>query len=48
VKGAYRYYVVCPEATADRPALAAFRAWLLEEARAQAAAEGAQTMIVKD
>jgi LysR family glycine cleavage system transcriptional activator len=39
VKGAYRYYVVCPEATADRPALAAFRAWLLEEARAQAAAE---------
>jgi LysR family glycine cleavage system transcriptional activator len=36
VKGAYQYYIVCPEATADRPALAAFRAWLLDEARAQA------------
>ncbi|WP_262297269.1 transcriptional regulator GcvA [Microvirga sesbaniae] len=34
VKGAYQYYVVCPEATADRPALAAFRAWLMEEAKA--------------
>jgi LysR family glycine cleavage system transcriptional activator len=39
VKGAYRYYVVSPEATADRPALAAFRAWLLEEAGTQANAE---------
>jgi LysR family glycine cleavage system transcriptional activator len=38
VKGSYQYYVVCPEATADRPALAAFQAWLLEEARAQEAA----------
>jgi LysR family transcriptional regulator, glycine cleavage system transcriptional activator len=37
VKGSYQYYVVCPEATADRPALAAFRAWLLEEAKAHAA-----------
>ena len=34
VKGSYQYYVVCPEATADRPALHAFRAWLLAEARA--------------
>ncbi|WP_230531744.1 transcriptional regulator GcvA [Microvirga roseola] len=41
VKGAYQYYVVCPEAVADRPALAAFRAWLLDEARVQAAAEAA-------
>jgi LysR family glycine cleavage system transcriptional activator len=42
VKGAYQYYVVCPEASADRPAIAAFRAWLLDEARAQAAAEAAR------
>ncbi|MBM6580586.1 transcriptional regulator GcvA [Microvirga sp. BT689] len=42
VKGAYRYYVVCPEATADRPAIAAFRAWLLDEARLQGVAEGAR------
>jgi len=30
----YAYYVVCPEETADRPRLAAFRDWLLVEARA--------------
>jgi len=42
VKGSYQYYVVCPETTADRPAIAAFRGWLLEEARAQAAAEAAR------
>lgn len=42
VKGAYQYYIVCPEANADKPALAAFRAWLLEEARAQAEAEAAR------
>ena len=29
------YYLVCPEATADRPKIAAFRAWLLAEAKAQ-------------
>lgn len=40
VKGSYQYYVVCPEATADRPALAAFRAWLLEEAKAHVAEAG--------
>ena len=34
VKGAYQYWVVCPEATAERPAIAAFRNWLLEEAAA--------------
>jgi len=32
VRGRYQYYVVCPEATADRPAIAAFRAWLAEAA----------------
>jgi LysR family glycine cleavage system transcriptional activator len=37
VKGTYQYYVVCPEEFADRPAIAAFRAWLLDEAQAQAA-----------
>jgi LysR family glycine cleavage system transcriptional activator len=26
------YYLVCPEVIADRPAVAAFRAWLLEQA----------------
>jgi LysR family transcriptional regulator, glycine cleavage system transcriptional activator len=29
------YYLVCPEATADRPKIAAFRAWLLAEAKEQ-------------
>ena len=28
----YAYYIVCPEATADRPKIAAFRNWLLAEA----------------
>ena len=32
VTGANSYYVVCPEATAGRPAVAAFRDWLLDEA----------------
>jgi LysR family glycine cleavage system transcriptional activator len=41
VKGAYQYYVVCPEATADRPAIAAFRSWLLDEAKAQNERDGA-------
>jgi LysR family glycine cleavage system transcriptional activator len=35
VKGSYQYYVVCPEANADRPAIAAFRAWLMDEAAGQ-------------
>jgi LysR family transcriptional regulator, glycine cleavage system transcriptional activator len=39
VKGDYRYYVVCPEATANKPAIAAFRAWVLDEANSQAKAE---------
>lgn len=26
----YAYYLVCPEATADRPKVAAFRAWIVE------------------
>jgi LysR family glycine cleavage system transcriptional activator len=29
----FAYYVVCPESIADRPKIAAFREWLLEEAR---------------
>ncbi|MCH7930192.1 MAG: hypothetical protein IIA01_06790, partial [Proteobacteria bacterium] len=28
----YAYYVVCPEATAERPKIAAFREWVLAEA----------------
>ncbi len=32
------YYVVCPEAWAERPKIAAFRDWLLEEARQEEAA----------
>jgi LysR family glycine cleavage system transcriptional activator len=35
VKGTHQYYVACPEASADRPAIADFRNWLLAEARAQ-------------
>jgi len=37
VKGGNQYYVVCPEATADRPDIAAFRSWLLDEAARQVA-----------
>lgn len=37
VRGAYQYYIVCPEEAAEKPAIAAFRAWLLDEARAQTA-----------
>lgn len=36
----FAYYIVTPEAIADRPAVAAFRAWLLEEA-----AGGARSMV---
>jgi LysR family glycine cleavage system transcriptional activator len=39
VQGPHRYYVVCPEATADRPAIAAFRNWLLEVAAPMQASE---------
>jgi LysR family glycine cleavage system transcriptional activator len=35
VRGRYQYYVACPEASADRPAITDFRRWLLMEARAQ-------------
>jgi LysR family glycine cleavage system transcriptional activator len=34
VRGASQYWIVCPESTADRPAIADFRRWLLEEAAA--------------
>ncbi len=33
----YAYYIVCPAAAAERPALARFRQWLLGEAQAAAA-----------
>jgi LysR family glycine cleavage system transcriptional activator len=33
----FAYYMVCPEALADEPRIAAFREWIIEEA---AAAEG--------
>jgi LysR family glycine cleavage system transcriptional activator len=38
VRGRYQYYLVCPEQTADRPTIAAFREWLLDEAAAHTAA----------
>jgi len=34
VKGPYQYYVVCPEASAERPSIVAFRNWILDQARA--------------
>jgi len=42
VRGSYQYYIVCPEDSADKPAIAAFRAWLLDEARAQMDGEEAR------
>jgi LysR family glycine cleavage system transcriptional activator len=33
VEAGYAYYLVCPQAVADRPQVARFREWLLEEAR---------------
>jgi LysR family glycine cleavage system transcriptional activator len=33
VKPGSAYYLVCPEVIADRPAVAAFRKWLLEQAK---------------
>lgn len=35
VKGTHQYHIVCPEASADRPAIADFRAWLMAEAQGQ-------------
>lgn len=35
VPSRYAYWLVCPEATAERPAAAAFRQWLLDEAKAE-------------
>lgn len=32
VRGPYQYLIVCPEATADRPAIVQFRTWLLAQA----------------
>jgi LysR family glycine cleavage system transcriptional activator len=39
-RGSYQYYIVAPEASADRPAVADFRAWLLAEAAAHARRTG--------
>jgi LysR family glycine cleavage system transcriptional activator len=35
---ALAYYLVCPETTAERPKIAAFREWIVEEARASSSA----------
>ncbi|MFP3525768.1 LysR substrate-binding domain-containing protein, partial [Pantoea sp. SIMBA_072] len=32
--GDFGYYLVCPEVTADRPKIAAFRRWIMEEGAA--------------
>jgi LysR family transcriptional regulator, glycine cleavage system transcriptional activator len=34
VRGTHQYYIACPEGSADRSAIVAFRTWLLAEARA--------------
>ena len=34
VRGLYQYYVVCPDEAANRPAIAAFRTWICDEAAA--------------
>ncbi len=39
------YWFVCPEAMQDRPAVAAFRAWLLEEARADMAQQSGMVAV---
>ncbi len=38
VKSASAYHLVCPEVVAERPSIAAFRDWLLEQAQAPASA----------
>ncbi len=38
--GEWAYYIVCPEAMADRPKIAAFSAWLLSEAREDNGVDG--------
>ncbi len=35
LKAVFSYWVVCPQAAADKPKIAEFRAWLLEEAQAE-------------
>lgn len=34
VRSPHQYYLVCPEASAERPAIAAFRSWIRDEAKA--------------
>src|SRR3954471_1429275 len=31
LRGPYEYYLVCPDTTADRPQIQAFRRWILEQ-----------------
>jgi LysR family transcriptional regulator, glycine cleavage system transcriptional activator len=31
LRGPYEYYLVCPEASADRPQVRTFRKWVLEQ-----------------
>ena len=41
------YYLVCPEATAERPRIRPFRAWLLAEARERGAGGAADALIAR-
>lgn len=40
VRSPFSYYVVCPRGTADRPRVAAFRTWMMEEVARDAGAAG--------
>lgn len=44
VRGSLQYYVVCPEATANRPQVAAFRDWLHEQAVAMRSSGNRETI----
>jgi LysR family transcriptional regulator, glycine cleavage system transcriptional activator len=46
VRGPRRYYVACPEAVADRPAIAAFRDWIIAEARAERPADASKVAAI--
>jgi len=46
VRGPYQYFIVCPEASAERPAVAAFRGWLMDEASAHQALDDEQCLMV--
>ena len=42
VRGPHQYYLVCPEASAQRPAIAAFRRWICDEAATHVALGASQ------